>query len=110
MTLYRVLDENGREVAPGDTITDFRGETRVFTGVGRAPDFGRSGKVYVDGRLGWFNDSVFRLHIWRRVMYIPTGERGWLTRYTSPTNVWLVLDDESFMDAPAAEVAEVDEL
>jgi hypothetical protein len=110
MTLYRILDAHGNEVFPGDTITDFRGEPLTFKGVGRAPEIGRSGKVYVEGRLGWFNDSVFKLQIWRRVELHETGERGWLARYTSPTNVWLVMDDESFMDVPADSVRETDEL
>lgn len=109
MTLYRVLDEHGHEVAPGDTITDFRGEPMVLKGIGRAPDFGRSGKVYVDGRLGWFNDSVFRLQIWRRVEDSVAG-RCWLVKYVSPDVALCEYDDGQRYEVRVSELLETEEL
>lgn len=45
-----VLDEDGTEVAIGERIVSFRGETWEFLGISNPPDAGRSGRVLV--RLG----------------------------------------------------------
>lgn len=53
---YRMAD--GTEVRPGDTVTDFRGDTAVFHAATRANDpdgqnsLGRDGKVQVGGQFG----------------------------------------------------------
>lgn len=109
MTIYRVTNKEGKEISPGDEVTDFRGDTRIFEGVGRAPDFGRSGKVYVRGRLGWFNDSVFGLSIARRVEDVVAG-RAWLRRYLSPDLAEVEYDDGQVHHVRVSELIETEEL
>jgi hypothetical protein len=41
--------DSGREVRPGDTVTDFRGDTGTFERATRAPEGCRTGKVVVSG-------------------------------------------------------------
>lgn len=48
MTL-RAFRKDGREVRPGDTVTNFRGAAGTFERATRAPDAGRTGKVMVSG-------------------------------------------------------------
>jgi len=47
--LWRVINKEGAIVNPGDTVTDFEGETGTYQGVARGPESERSAKVIVDG-------------------------------------------------------------
>ena len=40
----------GRDIAKGDVVLDFRGEKRVFGGITRGLSEGRSGKIMLGGR------------------------------------------------------------
>jgi hypothetical protein len=51
----------GEIVEPGATVTNFRGETGVFTYISRGAIPGKSGKVIVDGRETY--DSVWDLKV-----------------------------------------------
>jgi hypothetical protein len=65
----KVTREDGSEVQPGDTVTDFRGDTEVFVTATRfrSHELGKTGKVVV-GRLGSphnreYYDTVFGLKV-----------------------------------------------
>lgn len=61
---YRVTDSEGNEVHPGDTVTDFRGNTETFRGVSRGPDFrGDSAKVTVEDLPGEYYATVYGLTV-----------------------------------------------
>jgi hypothetical protein len=47
--MLRAYRKDGREVRPGDTVTDFRGDTGTFQYATRAPGGHRTGKVMVSG-------------------------------------------------------------
>ena len=49
MTRYRVTDKSGREVKPGDLVTDFRGDRQVFQRVSRGTEYNGTAKVVCDG-------------------------------------------------------------
>jgi len=59
--LWRVTNKEGAIVNPGDTVTDFRGETATYQGVARGPEPERMAKVIVDGRE--YYASVFDLTV-----------------------------------------------
>jgi len=60
--LHTYREDDGAEIQPGDTITDFRGDTAVFAAATRAREPGRSGLVLTqDG--GEYYDKVFRLRV-----------------------------------------------
>lgn len=61
MKLRAFRKSDGTEVRPGDTVTDFRGETGTFQCATRAPDGGRTGKVTVSGRE--FYQTVWGLEV-----------------------------------------------
>ena len=49
MNEWKLVDEQGNEVRPGDTVVSFRGEPTVITG-GRPPHHaGSTGRVYTQG-------------------------------------------------------------
>lgn len=62
---YRVTDSNGLAVHPGDTVTDFRGDTATFRMVSRGPLPGKSAKVVTDERFGEQYAGVYDLTVER---------------------------------------------
>lgn len=47
---YRVIDEHGNEIKPGDEITDFRGDKVKFDMVTRGPEYNGTAKVAYTGK------------------------------------------------------------
>jgi hypothetical protein len=60
---FRVTDSEGNEINPGDTVTDFRGETATFRAVSREPVGHKEAKVITDERLGEQYASVYKLNV-----------------------------------------------
>lgn len=61
-----VVASSGREVQPGDLVTDFRGEDAIFAQVTRGPVSGKSAKVavhYLDGSEREFYAHVYGLAV-----------------------------------------------
>jgi hypothetical protein len=53
MANYIITDRNGQQVAQGDTVTDFRGDTAIFHSVTRGVEYNGTAKVLVMfGTLG----------------------------------------------------------
>lgn len=46
--VYVVFDKSGTKIEKGDTITNFRGETNVFGGVTRGPEYNGTAKIITD--------------------------------------------------------------
>jgi hypothetical protein len=64
MAVLHTYREDGTEVFPGDTVTDFRGETHVFDRATRASEgLRKSGKVMVRNRNTEYYDRVFGLTV-----------------------------------------------
>lgn len=61
MSPAKVLNKWGKEVAVGDTVTNFRGETGTFQGITRMPEGVRTAKIQVDGRE--FYSHVYDLYV-----------------------------------------------
>lgn len=60
---FRVTDSDGNEIHPGDTVTDFRGETATFQAVSREPLPGKDAKVVTEERLGEQYARVYKLSV-----------------------------------------------
>jgi hypothetical protein len=59
---FRVVDQGtGKEVFPGDTVTNFRGERATFEGVERGKQPGKSAKVRTD--RGVHYEGVYGLDV-----------------------------------------------
>jgi hypothetical protein len=67
MTKYRVTDtRTGKEVAEGDTVTDFRGDTVKFVSVTRGVEYNGTAKVLVEWPDEYRNEyyaNVFELDV-----------------------------------------------
>lgn len=72
MAEFVVMDERtGAIIEPGDTVTDFRGNTARLAVADRAREPGRTGKVIVDWSdpsdenrsFGYYYDTVFSLAV-----------------------------------------------
>jgi hypothetical protein len=113
MSLYRVTNDKGQAVAAGDLIPSSVGGRDVqltFLGVGRPAEYGRSAKVYIDGRIGWLNAEVFGLTVNERVEVKETGARGWAIGFPDPYSVTVSLDSGHLQRHPNSAVEFIDVL
>lgn len=56
--LVAIDNKTGQPIAPGDTVTDFRGETRTFKAALRARWSGGSGKIALDDRSPLYDKVI----------------------------------------------------
>lgn len=63
MALQAFVEGTDQIVNPGDTVTDFRGDTDTFKRATRARIPGKSGKVMVNGSPIEYYDGVFGLEV-----------------------------------------------
>jgi hypothetical protein len=110
MSLYRVTNNLGQGVAPFDSIPGAAGERVTFSGVGRPAGYGRSAKVYIAGRIGWFNAEAFNLTVNERVEVKETGARGWAIGFPDPYSVTVELDGGQVAQLPNSAVEFIDVL
>lgn len=92
---WQLVDDSGKVVKPGDTVTDHRGDTWEFSTILRAPGKGSTGKIIVDGN-NVFYPQVFGLKIVRR-----SENKNWKPRgpWVDLAIDYAQLPDEHALDA-----------